>query len=164
MKYHDEQGAVADLALHLELPPVAHGREGNSSIRHASVTETGAPLGEPAFLRAADDRGVVVATAACTQGVAEGHLPSGGVVGPRAWVARPSWPIRPSISRPPSTPCPGSGRDRATRPARLVRVEDLLRHLPLRYEHEHAETTIEDVEASMPGEDDAGTCRSGTCR
>lgn len=52
---------------------------------------------------------------------------------------------------------PGVGDATARTLARLglLRVEDLLRHLPLRYEHEHAETTIEDVEASMPGEDDA---------
>ena len=34
-------------------------------------------------------------------------------------------------------------------------VGDLLNHVPMRYEHERAEATIADVEASLPAEDDA---------
>ncbi|MEE2973465.1 MAG: ATP-dependent DNA helicase RecG [Planctomycetota bacterium] len=34
-------------------------------------------------------------------------------------------------------------------------VGDLLAHVPHRYEHEHAEATIAEVEAEVPGEDDA---------
>jgi ATP-dependent DNA helicase RecG len=34
-------------------------------------------------------------------------------------------------------------------------VGDLLDHVPLRYEHERAETTIESLESSLPAEDDA---------
>ncbi|MCP4835348.1 MAG: ATP-dependent DNA helicase RecG [Phycisphaera sp.] len=34
-------------------------------------------------------------------------------------------------------------------------VGDLLDHVPMRYEHERAEATIEEIEASLPGDDDA---------
>ena len=37
----------------------------------------------------------------------------------------------------------------------IVCVGDLLDHVPMRYEHERAEATIADVEASLPGDDDA---------
>ena len=52
---------------------------------------------------------------------------------------------------------PGVGPAIAASLSRLgiTTVIDLLDHVPMRYEHERAEATIADVEADLPGEDDA---------
>ena len=37
----------------------------------------------------------------------------------------------------------------------IATVRDLLDHIPMRYEHEHAEATIAEIEASLPDEEGA---------